>query len=72
MQLHGGKQTAQRSWAPQDSKWGILIPPFFFWHQSDLFGHKEKEKAHPHLPPQPSEKDWEMREQIVPGLLLHA
>lgn len=49
VQLHSGKQTAQCSWAPQDSKWGILIP-LFFWHQSDLFGHKEKGKS---LPPNP-------------------
>lgn len=55
-----GKQTVQCSWAPQDSERGILIPFFFLWHQSDLFGHKER-KSTP-----PSEKDWEVRTQIMP------
>lgn len=50
----------QCSWASQDSKRGILIPFFFLWHQSDLFGHKER-KSTP-----PSEKDWEVRTQIMP------
>lgn len=38
------------------------LPPLFFflWHYSDLFGHKEW-KSTP-----PSEKDWEVRRQIMP------
>lgn len=58
-----GKQTVQCSWAPQDSKRGILILFFFLWQHSDLFGHK-KRKSTP-----PSEKDWEVRTQIMPDPL---
>lgn len=58
--LRCGKQTVQCSWAPQDSERGILIPPFFFWHRSDLFGHKERKSTPPY------EKDWQVRTQIRP------
>lgn len=42
---------------------GNFNPFFFLWHHSDLFGHKER-KSTP-----PSEKDWEVRTQIMPDPL---
>lgn len=59
-----GKQTVQCSWAPQDSERGILIPFFFFFFPfgtSQIYLVIKKGTA-----PPPSEKDWEVRTQIMP------